>query len=149
MEEKTTREAQCTEETLHWPTNNISFWVRGNSLSRQCGTRTHFLRNKCNAKRTHFSHVKTTTHSSFTALGLSVRFPLLVSSSSWHLHHAALKACAVLCQSSAVAGSLKSTWWRHAAVETAVGFPPQATIGDNYLPAKVPTISLLTEIEEK
>lgn len=65
---------------LHWPTNKFSFRVRGNSLSRQCGTQTHFLWNKC--KENNFSHHKTTTHFSFTALRLSVRFPLLVSSAS-------------------------------------------------------------------
>lgn len=56
--------------------------MRGNSLSRRCGTQTHFLWNKCNAKRISFSHHKTTTHSSFTALWLNISFPLLVSSSS-------------------------------------------------------------------
>lgn len=110
-------------------------------------TQTHFLWNKCNAKRIHFPHVKTTTHSSFTALRLSTGFPLLVSSSLWHLQHVVLKACVVPFYSSAVAGSLKSTWRRCNAVETLVGFPPQNIIRDNCLWANVPTISLLTENE--
>lgn len=57
IEEKQQAKAQRTAAPLHWPANNVSFRVRGNSLSRQCGTQTHFLRNKCNAKRISFSHI--------------------------------------------------------------------------------------------
>lgn len=72
-------------EALHRPTR-ISCWVRGNSLSRQRGTQTHFLWNKCN---TFLTHHKTTTHSSFTALR-KIPFACLLLVLSFL---AAVKAC--------------------------------------------------------